>query len=415
VLTARTSGRRALSLAAKLALTMTILVVMAVASVTLISLYGMQQDFQADLEQQAELLLDALAAAAADSLYTLDTDGLTDLIKRLGEHQAVLLSSRVYDSQGRVIVDAADAARAFQLESDPFGLRLIASRETVFEWRADRLVAGQAVLVGRERAGAVSVELATAALQVKLDTIRAVAIAIGVVIGIVGALLALLLSRSITTPLRALTSATERVAGGDLTHRIAVRSRDELATLALAFNGMTERLQEMLAHQEGQRAALAAAKERLERSLAEIGAAHEHQQRLVQTIRGLSTPVLSIAERVLLVPLIGALDSDRSRQLMEEMLEAIGQRAARVAILDITGVPMIDTQVAGALLQAAGAAKLMGARVVVCGITPEVAQAITSLGLDLRLLITAGDLQTGLRLALAIAGVTAPAASVRAA
>jgi PAS domain S-box-containing protein len=114
----------------------------------------------------------------------------------------------------------------------------------------------------------------------------------------------------------------------------------------------------------------------------------------------LSTPLLAISDRVLVMPLVGAIDSRRTQQIIESLLEGIAQNGADVAILDITGVAIVDTRVANALLQAAQAVKLLGARVILTGIRPEVAQTLVGLGVDLSAIITRNTLQAGIAEAL---------------
>jgi rsbT co-antagonist protein RsbR len=103
---------------------------------------------------------------------------------------------------------------------------------------------------------------------------------------------------------------------------------------------------------------------------------------------------------VVVMPLIGALDSARAQQVIETLLEGVAARRARVAILDITGVAVVDSQVANGLLRAAQAVRLLGASVVLTGIKPEVAQTLVNLGADLRGIVTRGSLQSGIAFAL---------------
>lgn len=110
----------------------------------------------------------------------------------------------------------------------------------------------------------------------------------------------------------------------------------------------------------------------------------------------LSTPLIPISDRVVVMPLIGAVDSRRAQQVLETLLQGIASTGARVAILDITGVPVVDTQVANALIHAAQAVKLLGAQVVLTGIRPEVAQTLVGLGADLGGIITRSSLQSGI-------------------
>jgi rsbT co-antagonist protein RsbR len=115
-----------------------------------------------------------------------------------------------------------------------------------------------------------------------------------------------------------------------------------------------------------------------------------------QAIRELSTPVLQLRDRLLILPIIGVLDSFRALQLTESLLRAVRDRRARVVVMDITGVATVDTQVANHLIQTISAANLMGAKVIVTGLSAEVARSLVTLGVDLSILHTAGDLQGGL-------------------
>jgi rsbT co-antagonist protein RsbR len=100
-------------------------------------------------------------------------------------------------------------------------------------------------------------------------------------------------------------------------------------------------------------------------------------------VRELGSPVIPLLPNVLLIPLIGAIDSSRARQIVEAVLEGVSSHQATTVLLDISGVALVDTQVANSLLQAAQAARLLGAQVVPLGVRPEIAQSIVGLGLDL--------------------------------
>ena len=113
-------------------------------------------------------------------------------------------------------------------------------------------------------------------------------------------------------------------------------------------------------------------------------------------LRELSSPLIPISDSVLVMPLIGAIDSGRAQQVLETLLAGIASHAAHLVIVDITGVPLIDMQVANALIRAAQAVKLLGAQVVLTGIRPEVAQTLVGLGLDLRGIVTRSTLQAGI-------------------
>ena len=115
-----------------------------------------------------------------------------------------------------------------------------------------------------------------------------------------------------------------------------------------------------------------------------------------EAIRELSTPVLQVRERLLILPIIGVIDPQRARQLTEQLLRGIRTNRAKVVVLDITGVPYIDSAVANHLVQTVEAARLLGAIVIVTGLSPEIAQTLVNIGVDLGKMNTVGDLQGGI-------------------
>jgi rsbT co-antagonist protein RsbR len=121
-------------------------------------------------------------------------------------------------------------------------------------------------------------------------------------------------------------------------------------------------------------------------------------------LRELSTPLIPLADGVVAMPLIGSVDSARAQQVIEELLSGVAGNRATTAIIDITGVPVVDTQVAGAFLRAAQAVELLGARVILTGIRPEVAQTLVGIGVNLGNIVTRSTLQDGISFALAARG-----------
>jgi rsbT co-antagonist protein RsbR len=119
-------------------------------------------------------------------------------------------------------------------------------------------------------------------------------------------------------------------------------------------------------------------------------------RRQEQSIRELSAPVLQVREGVLLLPLIGMIEPERARLITESLLRKIHENRAKAIVMDVTGVAVIDTMVANHIVQTVSAARLMGARVVVSGLSSEVAQSLVSLGVDLSKISTVVDLQSGL-------------------
>ena len=134
----------------------------------------------------------------------------------------------------------------------------------------------------------------------------------------------------------------------------------------------------------------------------------EERERVIsdqqESLRELSTPVLQIRERLLILPIIGVLDSERARQLTEQLLSSIQENRARVVVIDITGVATIDRAVANHLVQTVEASRLMGASTILTGLSPDIAQTLVDLGVDLGMMRTVGDLQGGLVEAERLAG-----------
>jgi rsbT co-antagonist protein RsbR len=115
-----------------------------------------------------------------------------------------------------------------------------------------------------------------------------------------------------------------------------------------------------------------------------------------EAIRELSTPVLQVRERLLILPIIGVIDPQRARQLTEQLLRGIRYNRAKVVVIDITGVAAMDVTVANHLVQTVEASRLLGATVIVTGLSPEIAQTLVTIGVDLGKMNTVGDLQGGI-------------------
>lgn len=126
----------------------------------------------------------------------------------------------------------------------------------------------------------------------------------------------------------------------------------------------------------------------------------EERERVIRqqqdALRELSTPVLPVRERLLILPIIGILDTARARQLTEQLLTGIRKHRAKVVVIDVTGAPEVDATVANHLVQTVDASRLMGASVIITGLSPTIAQTLVTLGVDLSKMNTIGDLQGGL-------------------
>jgi anti-anti-sigma regulatory factor len=125
------------------------------------------------------------------------------------------------------------------------------------------------------------------------------------------------------------------------------------------------------------------ARQRAEEAQSTIAQQYAEQQRLLDLVSVLETPVIAIAEGVLLAPIVGHLDSRRAGQLTKRLLDAVYAQRARAVIIDIAGVPLVDTQVAQLLIRTAQSIRLLGSRVALTGISSETAMTLSSLGMRL--------------------------------
>jgi len=211
-----------------------------------------------------------------------------------------------------------------------------------------------------------------------------------------------LLASNIARRVGRVTWAAERIATGDNTVRCDLPdSRDEVGLMAATFNTMANIIQQRTDDLTSQYSVVEAARCAAEASHAQIAQQLEviDQQQVV--IRDMSVPVLPLLASTLVMPLVGALDTKRLALMQEQALHALERSPARQLILDITGVPIVDTQVALGLTQLVQAAQLLGTRVSIVGIRPEVAQALVGLGISLPNIKTFSTLQLGVAQALA--------------
>jgi anti-anti-sigma factor len=221
---------------------------------------------------------------------------------------------------------------------------------------------------------------------------------------VVAILVAIYSAERVSRPIIALTQVAAQITDGAVDVHADTRQRNEIGVLAAGFNTMTGTLQQTLASLEqrvaDRTAALQQALTENEQTLQNLNEALHARDLLSRTVRDLSSPVLPVHDGVLVMPLIGVIDTERAAVLTQSLLHAIEQHHARTVLIDVTGVPLVDTQVAAVLLQAAAATKLLGAQPVLVGLRPELAQTIVGLGLDLSMLITHADLQSGITYAL---------------
>jgi anti-anti-sigma regulatory factor len=200
-----------------------------------------------------------------------------------------------------------------------------------------------------------------------------------------------------------------------LEERPPLREGPFLAEERVLLNALAERLghihakiqndAELDEHRQRLEALVAERTEALESSLARSQMREQVISRQTEEILELSTPVLEMWQGLVVAPLIGTLDSERTLRFMERLLTTIVERRAVVALIDITGVPTLDTSTAQHLVDAVTVARLLGARVVLTGVAPRIAQTLVQLGIDLHDIETRASLSQGLALALESIGM----------
>lgn len=262
-----------LPLAARLTLAMTLLVILSVAAVTLLSLRREQRTYEQELEAQAHLLLDTLAIQVANPLFRLDANTLREIAEDLKQAE-VIASGRIYDAEGRVIADTeAEEELVFSLEPDEFGAQLVAAEDPIVVRQPDQLIVGHPITAGNRVIGAISIGLSTDPLQQKIAATRNQGALTALGAAGAGIVLALLISRGITNPINQLTTATEKLAGGDFSQQIELHTGDELTVLAHAFNSMATRIQKQVADLEQRSKEIGSQNEELKRVNRELDVA----------------------------------------------------------------------------------------------------------------------------------------------
>ena len=192
-----------------------------------------------------------------------------------------------------------------------------------------------------------------------------------------------------------------RLASADLDARVpASTGNAPLDLVAAAVNMLAEELSAVMAAEAKLRVDLEQEVRQRQAEVEALARAQELVARQNEAIRALSTPVMEVWAGILVLPLIGLIDQARGEQLMDQLLSAIVRTGAQVAILDITGVPEVDTSVADQLQRAMAAAKLLGTQTIMTGVSPENAQTMVRLDIDLSQVHAERSLAAGLRRAL---------------
>jgi CheY-like chemotaxis protein/anti-anti-sigma regulatory factor len=190
----------------------------------------------------------------------------------------------------------------------------------------------------------------------------------------------------------------------ELLLRANAELENEIAERRKAEEALHKVHEELEARVERRTAQLARANAELEAQGAERLRAEQERARLQEEVirmqaamlEELSTPLIPLSDAVVIMPLVGTIDSKRAEQILAAVTQGVVSKGARVAIIDITGVPTVDTHVASVLIRASQAVRLLGAEVVLTGIRSRVARALVELGVDLGGLVTRGSLQAGI-------------------
>jgi anti-anti-sigma factor len=267
---------------------------------------------------------------------------------------------------------------------------LLAQQESILERQA-------AALTQNAVSGLTGATKDLAAEALRLRQVAGLALMFAVLLAVV---VGLRLAATISRPVQELAVATARLNQGDYDVVVSERAGGEIGQLALAFNSMATTLNQQRAEVRCQQEAMARRNHELEHALAEVRAATEAREAMATTVRNLSVPVISIFEHVVVLPLVGELDGRRGNLLLERLLAGVSEQRARIAILDVTGVPFVDAEVIDWLVRASAAAGLLGAQCVLVGISPEVAQALVASGANLEGLVTRADLRSAVEYAM---------------
>lgn len=289
-----------------------------------------------------------------------------------------------------------------------FELRMAGRMQEAAQWQARTITpAGAAAVRALNRLIALQRAEAGADEQQMLNRAnQAVALLTGLtgLAVLIGVGITFNLAAGITRPLTAITGAARAIAGGKLDIAVPVTRADEIGVLATAFNQMQTALRQEQAQVTRQQEALAQRNCELEQTLRQLQDETAAREVMAETLRQVSVPVVPILDQVIVVPLVGKIDEQRAETLMQRLLNGIMAQRAQIAILDITGVPLVDARVADWLINITTAVGLLGTRCLLVGISPQVAEALVRSGADLHQLTTRANLQSAVAYAAEVMG-----------
>ncbi|HEY0603104.1 MAG TPA: HAMP domain-containing protein [Herpetosiphonaceae bacterium] len=330
-------------------------------------------------EHRAEF--DEHAAAFADNLAQMEQSVTIGILEEDEQEQVerIRATRAQFDQSAEALFAVVDANRATPS----------AANQAAFDaaWQEFDRLADQLDDDSQELANRIQedFERRSAEMAMLSRQIAATEVIIAIILLAVLVFVQLMVAQAVGAPLRALLAGVQAFATGDLTTRIAIRRRDEIGGLGVAFNGMAAALQE-------QRQVLEAQNRELQGSL-------QTQQQLFATVQQLAVPLLPIGHGVVLLPIIGHVDAARAEAMMTTLLHGVAQQRAFCVILDVTGITLINTEILHLLLQMIEATELLGAKVLLAGITGAMAQAIVAQDVPVGRLRTYRDLGSAIEAA----------------
>jgi anti-anti-sigma factor len=387
----------------RMLLAMAVSITIVLAGVTAISVSDSQARLKQDMLGRGLDYTKILIHAASVYVAQKDAHQLTLTATAATEGNQVQFVA-FYDETGTLLAAAA-APDAPPSTRAPFGdlLRQAqASSDTVIRWSDDHLEIAQPIIYQGQDSGTVALRVAAEGLEANLNRELTRTIFTAVILAMVISLtVGLLLRQFVIVPLRQLSNASDQVSAGTWVSPTGQERRDEFGSVARSFSQMVATLQMREAQLQEQVVAVQTLNTELDaRVIERTQELHQlvgHQEELLAQIRQMSTPVVPVLEGVIVLPIVGSLDTQRASQLIQSVLNGIEEQHAHLAVLDITGVPVVDSQVAKVILQASDAARLLGAAAVLVGIRPEVAQTLVQLGVNLEGIRTFATLQEALQ------------------
>lgn len=376
-------------LAVRVLLAMIVTITLVLAGWTAITTSQMQTRLTKEILAQGQTQIAILESATNRYVAEGDTGQLILVAGATTSHD-MLQYIAFYDTSGALL--AATAAPNSPLDvRTPFNdlrTRVLSTNRLAEQWTDSYLdIAAPIIWVGQTR-GVIAIRLETSELQ----EARRAALVTGilsstVLICLLSLIMGFLLRQLVLRPLLRLSEATDAINTGRWVLPTGQDRHDEFGRMSRSFAQMVTTLQRRETELFDQVRVVEDLNTMLDQKVrdrtAELSTMVETQERLLVQIHHMSIPVIPILKGVIIVPLIGTLDSTRSQHFIENVLSGIEQHQARLMILDITGVPVVDNTISQMLIQVVQITRLMGCSAVLVGISPEVAQTIIQLEVNL--------------------------------